>query len=63
MSPDVHTCLVEPVAVEKRVVVDCNAKGPTRCFLNEVYYADRKDNDLTIHAGNGKVTYHITGSW
>jgi hypothetical protein len=59
-------CVVDPFAPEKRVVQNCippDRQFQAQCITSEIYYADRKINDLTLYAANGKVTYHITGSW
>jgi hypothetical protein len=59
----IRPCLIDAFQAEKRIVEPCEVNGPTRCFRNEVYYADRRSNDLTIYAANGKQEYHIIGSW
>lgn len=59
-------CHVDSFVPEKRVVQDCvDAKQTIQasCFTNETYYADRSGNEITVYGENGKVTYHITGSW
>jgi hypothetical protein len=63
-------CSIELVPIEKRVKVPCDlvkdqdAKvyHPT-CYRPERYEAERKNNDITLRTANGKVTYHIHGSW
>lgn len=44
---------------------DCDAKHSMQatCFMNEDYYADRIGNDVIVYGANGRVTYHLTGSW
>ncbi len=59
-------CKVEPFAPEKRIVRDCVDSKHTlqaTCFINENYYADRIGNDVIVYGANGRVTYHLTGSW
>lgn len=59
-------CIIDPFAPEKRVATSCSSSAlhiQARCFSSEVYFADRRINDLTIHAANGAVTFHIDGTW
>ena len=66
-APGTSPCEIEAFAAEKRVKVPCDSakiKGVfTTCYQSERYEGDRKNNDITLRTGNGKVTYHITGSW
>jgi hypothetical protein len=61
-------CKIEAFVAEKRVKIPCDLLTPTKnmyreCYQSETYYADRKNNDITLNTINGKVTYHIFGSW
>ncbi len=66
-GPGTPPCGIEAFAAEKRVTVPCDLlkgdkKGVT-CYRLESFYADRKNNDITLYTGKGKVTYHIDGPW
>lgn len=59
-------CNLDSFAPEKRIVQKCSSPDsgfPAECLSNEMYYAERKVNDITIQGANAKVTYHIIGSW
>lgn len=62
-------CYIEAFVAEKRLKVPCDLlKDGTSsmyrtCYQSENYYAERKGNDITLSTINGKVTYHIYGSW
>lgn len=60
-------CKLESFAPEKRKKSPCelpNQPSTTiTCYESENYEADRKNNDITLYGGSGKVTYHIYGSW
>jgi hypothetical protein len=53
-------CTPEPVNAEKRAPNACTG---THCVYHEKYPADRKGNDITLHAANGKVAFHIQDFW
>jgi hypothetical protein len=66
-GPGTAPCEIEPFAAEKRVKVPCDLlkedkKGFT-CYQSENYEAQRNNNDITLRMGNGRVKYHIDGSW
>ena len=66
-GPGTPPCTIEPFRAEKRVKVPCDllksdAKGVV-CYQSEWYESERRNNDMTLRTGNGKVTYHIDGSW
>ena len=47
------TCQIEAFVAEKRVKVACDLLQPTtsmyrECYQSERYYADRKNNDITL---------------
>ena len=59
-------CVVDPFKAETRVSKPCFDSGHTvqaTCLYNELYSADRRGNDLMLYGQNGKVAYHIDGSW
>lgn len=62
-----HPCNPESFHPEKRLPAACtratDKKNAQHCIYQENYYADRKGNDLTLYAANGKVTFHIVSSW
>jgi hypothetical protein len=59
-------CTVEAFSPEKRVTQACweeLSKKSAICIDKEIYLADRNGNDIVLFAANGKVKYHISGSW
>jgi hypothetical protein len=59
-------CMLDPFTPEKRESGNClppDKSFQATCYANEMYYADRKANDITLYGAKGGVTYHITGSW
>jgi hypothetical protein len=61
-------CTISPFAAEKRVTVPCDLlkelqAKEAKCYKSEWYEFERKNNDITLSTAQGKVTYHITGSW
>jgi hypothetical protein len=60
-------CVPESFTPEKRSPAACSKTegkpNAQHCVYQENYYADRKGNDLTLYAANGKVTFHIVSSW
>lgn len=66
--PPNNICGIEPFAVEKRTKIPCDLlrdqpSEHATCYKSEMYEAERRNNDITLHTANGKVTYHIVGSW
>ena len=64
-SMDKPRCEPESWTPEKRNPAQCQETGKNakRCTYQETYYAERKVNDLTIWAANGKIVYHLKDSW
>jgi hypothetical protein len=59
-------CILDPFTPEKRDSGDClplDKSFQATCFVNEMYYADRNANDITLYGAKGRVTYHIIGPW
>jgi hypothetical protein len=67
LGPGTAPCMIEPFVAEKRVKVSCDLmKGSTKsvvCYQSELYEAERKNNDITLRTGSGRVKYHVLGSW
>jgi len=59
------SCEPESWTPEKRTANQCQVtnKDSKRCTYQERYYAERKLNDLTIWAANGRIVYHLKDSW
>jgi hypothetical protein len=67
-STDKNCAKIEPTAPEKMSpdATNCTALGQqTTCVTTNLgrYDAERKGNELTLRAPNGKLKFRITGSW
>jgi hypothetical protein len=67
-SSDKNCAKIEPTAPEKMApdATTCSTLGrQTTCVTTNLgrYEAERKGNELTIHAPNGKLRFRIVGSW
>jgi len=67
-SSDNHCAKIEPTSPEKMPPdsTKCDTLGKqTTCVTTNLgrYDAERKGNELTIRAPNGKLKFRITGSW
>jgi|GEM_PF-2935040 len=67
-SADKNCAKIEPIAPEKMPpdATTCSTLGQqTTCVTRNlgIYEADRKGNELTIHAPNGRLKFRIIGSW
>ena len=67
-STDKNCAKIEPTAPEKMSpdATTCSTLGQqTTCVTSNLgrYDAERKGNELTIRAPNGKLKFRITGSW
>jgi hypothetical protein len=67
-STDKNCAKIEPTAPEKMSpdATTCSSLGQqTTCVTSNLgrYDAERKGNELTIRAPNGKLKFRITGSW
>lgn len=63
---ETEPCIPESFKPERRALDVCAEtadKKKEHCAYQENYYADRKGNELTLYAANGKVTYKIVSSW
>lgn len=65
---DGHCAKIEPISPEKMPPesTTCNAlPSQMNCVTANLgsYEAERKGNQLTIHAPNGKLKFKIVGSW
>jgi hypothetical protein len=65
-----NCAVIEPVEPEKmppdsKSCPKMAVPGTTMCITKNLgtYLATRKGNYLTIYAPNGKLTFHIVGSW
>jgi hypothetical protein len=67
-SSDKNCAKIEPTAPEKMPpgATTCSTLGrQTTCVTTNLgrYVAERKGNELTIRAPNGKLKFRIVGSW
>jgi hypothetical protein len=53
-------CIVESFKPEARKPDQCEGN---HCVYKENYKAERKGNDVTLFAANGKVVFHVESSW
>lgn len=67
-ASDSHCAKIEPISPEKMPVdsTKCSTLGKqTTCVTTNLgsYEAERKGNELTVRAPNGKLKFRIIGSW
>lgn len=67
-ASDNHCAKIEPISPEKMPAdsTKCSTLGKqTTCVTTNLgsYEAERKGNELTVRAPNGKLKFRIIGSW
>lgn len=59
-----NDCRIELFDPEKQSPDACKRGfNEEMCTYREYFFAERRENYVMIYAANGKVYYHITGSW